>query len=300
MRVDSVEVDRDDGVGVEMAYTDSGDRTAPQTLLLLHGIFDHKGTWSRVSPYLEEHFRVVAPDMVGCGESGKPEFRSLPENERYGLDMLTRQVREFIRQLHLQRVILVGSSLGGSIALRLACSAHRGHGFDLCGLVLVAAAGYRQRLPGHIGLLAGAPGALLTHSLMRQLALKTGVVSWLARAAFRRAFYDPSGIPSQLVDAAVEIFARPGAADAYRMAARNLIPPDADSFPKEYRDLRLPALIVWGKEDRIVPVLHALRFEADLQTAKLHVFDECGHAPHLEYPHETAVAIRDWARQVLT
>ena len=80
------------------------------------------------------------------------------------------------------------------------------------------------------------------------------------------------------------------------MTARNLVPSDINTFPQKYGTIRLPTLIVWGKEDRIIPALNALRLEADLPLAKLHVFDQCGHAPHLEYPEETAVVVRDWIR----
>ena len=76
----------------------------------------------------------------------------------------------------------------------------------------------------------------------------------------------------------------PGTPFSYRMTVRNLTPPDIDTFPDRYAGMRLPALIVWGRQDPIVPALNALRFEADLPAAKLQIFDDCGHVPHLERP----------------
>ena len=101
-------------------------------------------------------------------------------------------------------------------------------------------------------------------------------------------------MPEQLVDRGVDYFAMTGTPFSYRMTVRNLTPPDIDTFTDRYAEMPLPALIVWGRQDRIVPPLNALRFEADLPAAKLHLFDDCGHAPHLEYPEEAAAAIRDW------
>ena len=283
-----------------MACADNGNLSADCTLLLLHGLFDHKGTWELMQPFLGERFRTVALDLVGFGESSRPRFRSLPEHERYCLDRLAAYVGEFIRVLELDRLILVGNSLGGAIALRLACSDPQerpwAEGLDLRGLVLISAVGYPQRLPGFVPLLAGKPGALLLNPTLQRLAVASGLARRFAGSTYSRIFFDPRRIPERLVDRAVEYFAMPGTPFSYRMTVRNLSPPDIDTFTDRYPGMPLPALIVWGRQDRIVPALNALRFEADLPAAKLHVFDDCGHVPHLEYPGETAAAIREWIR----
>ena len=295
-----VVVGRDDGLPVEVACADNGNLSADCTLLLLHGLFDHKGTWELMQPFLGERFRTVALDLVGFGESSRPRFRSLPEHERYCLDRLAAYVGEFIRVLELDRLILVGNSLGGAIALRLACSDPQerpwAEGLDLRGLVLISAVGYPQRLPGFVPLLAGKPGALLLNPTLQRLAVASGLVRRFAGSTYSRIFFEPRRIPEGFVDRAVEYFAMPGTPFSYRMTVRNLTPPDIDTFTDRYAGMPLPALIVWGRQDRIVPALNALRFEADLPAAKLHLFDDCGHVPHLEYPGETAAAIRDWIR----
>ena len=296
-----VVVGRDDGIPVEMACADNGNLSADCTLLLLHGLFDHKGTWELMQPFLGERFRTVALDLVGFGESSRPRFRSLPEHERYCLDRLAAYVVEFIRVLELDRLILVGNSLGGAIALRLACSDPQERpwaGLDLRGLVLISAVGYPQPLPGFVPLLAGKPGALLLNPTLQRLAVASGLVRRFAGATYSRVFFDPRRIPERLVDRAVEYFAMPGTPFSYRMTVRNLTPPDIDTFTDRYAGMPLPALVVWGRQDRIVPALNALRFEADLPAAKLQVLDDCGHVPHLEYPEETAVAIRGWIRRL--
>ena len=295
-----VVVGSDDGIPVEMACADNGNPSADCTLLLLHGLFDHKGTWELMQPFLGERFRTVAVDLVGFGESSRPRFRSLPEHERYCLDRLAACVAEFIRVLELERPVLVGNSLGGAVALRLACSDPRqrpwAEGLDLRGLVLISAVGYPQPLPGLVPLLAGKPGALLLSPTLQRLAVASGLVRRFVDSTYARVFFDPRRIPERLVDRGVEYFAVPGTPFSYRMTVRNLVPPDIDTFTGRYAGMPLPSLIVWGRQDRIVPALNALRFEADLPAAKLHVFDDCGHAPHLEYPEETAAAIRDWIR----
>ena len=94
---------------------------------------------------------------------------------------------------------------------------------------------------------------------------------------------------------ATDILKLDGSPYACRWAARNMIPPDIESLRQRFSEITCPTLIIWGREDRIIPALFALLFEADIPKSKLHVFDDCGHAPQLEYPVETTAVIRDWA-----
>lgn len=280
-----------------MAYTEAGDPNAEFSLLLLHGLFDHRGTWSYVTPHLAAAgFRVIAPDLVGFGASSRPLLRDLPAHERYSIDTQVGFLRTFIRQLHLDDLVLVGNSLGGGAALRMLCTpwptAPR-----IRALVLENAVGHDQTLPPYIQLLASVPGRLLLHPWIQPLALATGIARFVTRRTFRQAFHDPGKIPPELLDAAVELLRTPNTLYAYSQSARNLIPRDMASFPDHYRHIDAPTLILWGRDDRIVPPLFALLFEEEIPGSTLHVFDECGHAPHLELPVETAVVIRDWMRR---
>ena len=68
---------------LEIAYLDNHNTTGSSTLLLLHGLFDHKGTWSCLFPHLSRHFRLLAPDLIGFGHSSKPLLKHLPDSYRY-------------------------------------------------------------------------------------------------------------------------------------------------------------------------------------------------------------------------
>lgn len=281
------------GESVDMAYVDSGDSSAPHTLLLLHGLFDQGGTWRFLLPHFDERFRLIAPDLIGSGHSDKPRLESVPPAERYTIGMHAGHLRELVRGLDLKDVILVGNSLGGAIALWLVCTAWP-QGPRVRGLVLIDAAAYPQELPGHIREAAGRAGALLENRLVRCLALRLGIVERVVRSVLRNVYFDHDKIPPELVEDAIEVIRSDNGAYAARLAAQNVVPPDASTFPEKYRQIDCPTLIVWGREDSITSPLCALRLEADIPGARLHVFDECGHAPQLEYPLETAVLIRDW------
>lgn len=290
----------DDGTPIRMVYTEQGPADAEIHLLLLHGLFDQRSTWSLMIPHLTAAgFHVIAPDLIGFGASSRPVLSNRPDTERYSMDMQVGLLRTFIQHLGLDNLIVVGNSLGGGMALRLLCtpwpSAPR-----IRALVLEGAAGHAQGLPAHLQIMAGWPGRLIQHRWIQNIVLRSGVLDRLTRRTFRRAFHDPSRIHADVLQSAIDVLHTPGTLDAYRQSVRNLIPADIVDFPKRYLEIDIPTLILWGRQDNIIPPLFGLLFEEQIPDSTLHVFDECGHAPHLELPEETAVVIRDWVRRRLS
>ena len=281
---------------LRVAYLDNqADSDAP-CLLLLHGLFDNKATWSRLCDRLKNHCRIIAPDLIGCGHSSKPLLADRPESYRYSAAMHVDILERFIEHLGLDALILVGNSLGGGIALQLYLTCGR-LAERTRGLILIDAAGYPQELPGHVRELAGWPGRLLDSRLFRFLLFHAGLMEYIVERTFRRAFHDPGRIPADLVEEAVTVLRIPHTFRAYRLAARNIVPPDHRRFIARYPEVTCPTLVLWGEKDRIVPSLFALRFKEDIPHATLHLFPDCGHAPQLEHPQETAVLIRDWLQE---
>ena len=290
----AVVVGNDGGVPIEMVFTELAPGREPAyTCLLIHGLFDSKVTWNRILNRFDSRFRLIAPDLVGFGQSSKPGFATTDENERYSPSMLAGYLRRFVENLDLGPVILIGSSLGGGLSLKLALEPWSA-GPAIRGLILIDAAGYPQPLPSYIQLLAGRPGRLLTNPKIAWLARRLGIVRAIAQSNFELVLYDRSRIPPEMVSATESVLALDGALTVCHWAARNLLPSDLDALTQRYRDIRCPTLIIWGREDGVIPPLAALRFEADIPNAKLHVFEECGHAPHIEYPTETCAVMRDW------
>ena len=280
---------------VEMAYIDNeGSRDHPP-LVLLHGIFDNKATWFRLTARLPGH-RIIAPDLIGHGHSSKPTFAARPAHERYSPDMQVSYLAAFIAALDLDDVILVGNSLGGGLALRLYLN-FPALAAKVRGLVLIDAAGYPHKLPVHVRTLGSSPGKLLTYAPIHTLAQTCGLLRLAAWRTFRRCFYDRGKIPPELATVARAALETPNAAYAYHYSARNLIPPDVAMFHQRFGDITCPTLVLWGQQDRVLPVRSAQRFAADLPCVDLHVFPNCGHAPHLEYPDETADYIEQWTKK---
>ena len=279
---------------VEMAYIDNGGGDLPP-LVLLHGIFDNKATWFRLAAHLPD-CRLIAPDLIGHGHSSKPTFAAHPAHERYSPDMLAGYLAAFIASLDLDDVILVGNSLGGGLALRLYLD-FPALAAKVRGLVLIDAAGYPHKLPVHVRTLGSYPGKLLAHAPIHTLARTCGLLRLATWRTFRRCFHDRSKIPPELATVAHAALETPNATYAYHYSARNLIPPDIATFHQRFGGITCPTLVLWGQQDRILPVRSAQLFAAALPRADLHIFPNCGHAPHLEYPDETADCIRRWIRE---
>ena len=281
---------------VEMAYLDNSGGDHPP-LVLLHGVFDNKATWFRLAARLPGR-RLIAPDLIGHGHSSKPTFAARPEHERYSPDMQVGYLAAFIAALDLDDVILLGNSLGGGLALRLYLD-FPALAAKVRGLVLIDAAGYPHKLPLHVRTLGSYPGKLLSHAPIHALARTSGLLRLAAWRTFRRCFHDRGKIPPELATVARAALETPNTAYAYHYSARNLVPPDVATFHQRFGDITCPTLVLWGQQDRVLPVRSAQRFAAALPHSDLHIFPNCGHAPHLEYPDETAAYIEQWIKSAI-
>ena len=282
------------GDGLRLAYADSGQNSTPE-ILLVHGIFDHKGTWRSLVEHMPD-VRCVAPDLLGHGQSDRPSLFDLPPEQRYSPDMQAAYLSHFVERMGLESIVLGGSSLGGGIALRLFLD-YPDIRRRTRALVLCAAAGYRQPLPGYIREMGGWLGSLLKHPLTRSLCERTGLLSRGAQRSVARCFFDARRVPPLLVEETLAALRVPNAFMAYQLAARNIMPPDLHQLSDRLSEIDVPTLIFWGREDRIISPLSALRFCEDIPNTQLHLFDHCGHAPHIECAREVANHLTSFLKQ---
>lgn len=235
-------------------------------VVLLHGFGSWSYTWRPALAALGDdgRFTAYAPDMRGFG------FTDRPPDALYNLDGFTRHVEAFIDALELDRPILVGSSLGGEVAIRVALDRPD----RVRGLVLVAAAAYDSPSP-----LAQAAARVLfvppfNRSFVRIFS------RWFIGSVVDRAYYDTSTIDREsLVQNLRKPFQQRGAEDAWVAMVRQRVA----SVPAErVRTLRLPTLIVWGAEDEVIPVERGARLNSDIANSRLFVYPRTGHLPQEE------------------
>jgi len=278
---------------LNLVYLDNETTASPCTLFLVHGFFDHKATWSRLGAALGDQYRLVLPDLLGCGYSDKPSLAHLEPEQRYAPAMHAQYLSYLIEHLDLRNLVLGGNSLGGGIALYLWLHYPKIRARTR-GLLLIDAAAYPQPLPGYIAEMAGVLGALLNLPPTRRLLFRLGLARWSVRRTFRRVFYAPDKIPADQVAGAVDMVRQADRFYVYRWMARNVMMPDIDNFVARFKEIDCPTQIIWGEEDCIISPLAALQFKESIPHADLRIIERCGHTPHLECPDQVVACIREW------
>ena len=237
-------------------FIDQGEGPA---VLLIHGFASAIEAWTPVLPAIEGDFRIVALDLKGFGWTDRPEGDYSPwEQAAIALALMDER--------GIDRFAVVGHSYGASVALALTEMAPE----RVAALALYDAWVYDDQLPtlfhwaraGGVG--EALFGAYYGERPDDRLAL---------------AFHDPSIISEALVDDVEAALERPGTRAAALAAVRQM---DFSRLESGYSQVTQPALLIWGREDRVAHLEYGERLSNDLQRADLHVMPLCGHFPQIE------------------
>ena len=250
-------------------------------LALIHGITGTWRHWERVIPILAEEHTVVAPDLLGHGESAKPRGD-------YSLGAFASGVRDLLVALGHERATVVGHSLGGGIAMQFAYQFPE----RTERLVLASSGG----LGGDVSILLRAatlPGAdlvlpLLTHDSLRD------AVRWMA-GGLRRVGLGPRADLGEVLRG-LDSLHDPETRDAFLETLRAVVAPTGqkvDARDRLYLAEALPSLLIWGEHDPIIPVGHGRAAHAAMPGSRLEMLD-AGHFPQLELPYEFARLLREF------
>ena len=253
-------------------------------LVLIHGITSSSASWEPVLPGLAERFTVIAPDLLGHGQSDKPAGD-------YSLASQACQLRDLMVALGHDSATVVGHSLGGGIAMQVA------YQFPelVERLVLVSSGGLGREVSLFLRA-ATLPGAELVLPLIAsQPILSAGET--LARAfglLGLRAGSDLDEIARGIVS-----LNDLGARRAFVHTARSVIEPGGqrvDARDRLYLAEAVPSLLVWGERDPIIPAVHGVRANKLMPGSRLELFEGAGHFPHLDDPMRFTALLREFER----
>jgi pimeloyl-ACP methyl ester carboxylesterase len=255
--------------GVRVHYQEAGERNAP-AVLLIHGFCASNFVWNdALVPLAEAGFRVVAPDLVGFGFSGKPA------GGEYTIEAQARILVGLLDALGIGRARLVGSSYGGAVAAVCALD----YAARVERLVLVGAVSNDEIIRRPLLRLAATPvmGELLTPVLLD--------ARRFVKNRLRMTYAAQNGY---LIDAVrIRAHQRPlRAAATHRAILRTLRNWRAARIEREAARITQPTLLVWGAHDRDVPLRYGERLHELIAHSRLHVFPDCGHLPQEERPAE--------------
>lgn len=269
--------------GLRVHYKQMG--SGEPLILLLHGFGANTSSWRKVMAPLAGLGTVVAYDRPGFGLTERPLDEALhtwPGPNPYSPDAQADQVVALIEALGFQRAILVGNSAGGTVAMHT----YLRHPERVQAIVFVDAAIYTGGgAPGFIRPLLGTPqlrrlGPLVSRSLVAQ-----------GDRLLALAWHDPSRITPEDI-AAYRVAARVENWDRalweLTLASRDL------RLGGRVAEVRVPALVITGDDDRIVPTEESIRLARELPDAGLVVIPACGHVPQEECPEAFVKAVRDF------
>jgi pimeloyl-ACP methyl ester carboxylesterase len=265
--------------GHQVVYRIAGDGPP---VVLVHGMVNASRHWAAVAERLAERHLVIAPDLIGHGDSATPRGD-------YSLGAHAAVIRDLLSALGIERATMVGHSLGGGVAMvyfwqfperveRLALVSSGGLGDEVSPLLRSAA------LPGVSAALSLAAHPKLLDALY-------------ASGKRMRARGSSKGAALQAIARALRPLEQPGAREAFVHTLRGVI--DVHGQRVSARDRlyllsEFPTLIVWGERDNTIPLRHGLDAHNAIPNSRFETLPNAAHFPHIEDPHALAAVLGDF------
>ena len=248
--------------GIRTHYLTNGNGAA---VILLHGgalgVSAQENWHKNLDVLANAGFSVYAPDITGSGETDKPKGC-------HTIAAKIRHVEDFIDALCLSRVFLIGNALGASLALAIA------HDLKDRVTALVVMGG------------PGAPHGRESAGLNRLTAIANAHTREGIRESLKTLCFDPLLITDEIVDRRFRLAQLPGAREAFSAFISS--PEGGSSMWDRVRgflpQIEQPVLLLWGKDDRIIPVELARKLLPQLPNARLQIVADCGHWVQIERP----------------
>jgi pimeloyl-ACP methyl ester carboxylesterase len=256
----------------ELAVVDAGDPEAPPVVLLSGGLTSSY-VWRQLVPLLSPWMRVIAPDLLGAGESESPAGADL------GLARHAESVRALLGELSIERFALAGHGRGGGVAQLVAVES------DVAALILIDSVAF---------------DAWPSQTILDMREHLRGVDQAFVRGWFETLFERGMGHRERLSDADLDEFRRPfegpdGLERFVRVAAdldgRGLV-----GIEPRLAELEIPALVLWGEEDAFLPAELAERLGEILPRAAVALLPGCGHFLLEDAPETVAPLVFQWLR----
>ena len=252
--------------GQKISYLEAG---SGPTVILLHGLGGSSQNWMFTVGPLAEKFHVIAPDQIGFGKSDKPMIN-------YRLRTYVDFLDQFCKQLKIERATLVGHSMGGWVAAAFTIAFPE----RVDRLVLTDSTGY-------------APPANFDFKTLYNLnpSTREGMKQLVARVFFNPSFRSDAMIDQFLAQ-------RMSAGDGYTINSLiESVSRREDFLDGQVDKIKLPTLIIWGRQDGLVLQTEGERLKNDIPHARFAVFDQCGHFPQVEKASEFNTTLLQFLKQ---
>ncbi|MBY6035021.1 alpha/beta hydrolase [Fictibacillus nanhaiensis] len=241
-----------------------------KVIVLVHGFLSSTISFRQLLPFLTKNYKVIALDLPGFGQSEKST------SFIYRLCNYGQLIIDFLDKLNIQDAILIGHSMGGQVCMHAAKKAPN----RINKLILLGCCSYVKR----------ASRSLIACSYLPLFTW--GVRSWIQKKDIKKnlldVLHDSKLVTQELIDG----YSKPISEAAFiNSLIRLLRHREGDMSSEELEDIKQPILMLWGKEDKVMPVKTGYRLKHDLPHAELIVYEKCGHLLMEEKPQEISAEI---------
>ena len=256
-----------------------------KTVIFLHGFGASNRTWDDIIPHLNSpNTNFILFDLIGAG------FSSKPRSADYSMRANALVIESFIREHNLRDYAIVGHSFGGGVSLLttlkfLESTAHRPSA-----LVLLDAAAYETKLPFFVD--------YLRVPLLSNIFLAVTPSDFQARYTLERLYFDKAKVTPEKVERYSFFMSIEGHNNALIETARQIILKDFSRYARQYKDITIPTLVLWGRQDTAVPLEDGKKLSKDIPTAKLVIIEDSGHNIQEEQPKDVARLINGFLGDV--
>lgn len=259
--------------GMQVHFRDEAEVPDSLPIVMLHGTGASLHTWDGWTKILKQKRRVIRLDLPAYGLTG-----ANPSGD-YSTQAYVSFLHAFLEKIGVEKCILMGNSLGGSIAWHFAVA----YPHLIKKLVLIDATGFPTKN-------AQAPLAFrLAKIPIANELIKYITPRFIIEKTILNVYGDKSKVSNELIDRYFELSLREGNRQAF--IDRMKVPFDTPDTLK-IKELKMPTLILWGEEDKLIPVENAYKFKRLLPYNNLVIFKGIGHLPMEENPEFTAISLQ--------
>lgn len=238
--------------GVKIHYVEAG---SGPVVVLLHGLGGNTTNWAFNIAPLAAKYRVIVPDQIGFGKSDKPLIN-------YRIATYVDFLDAFLKELKIERASLVGNSMGGWVAAAYTLA----HPEKVERIVLADAAGF-----------SFAPGFDTSQLIKLNPSTREGMKELVSRVFYNKIIF----MSDAFIDSSMVARINAGDGHTIRSITESIIRRE-DFLDNRLSAIKHPVLIIWGREDGLLPLSDGERFKKEIPGAQLIIFEQCGHVPQVE------------------
>ncbi len=239
---------------VLIRYVDKNQEGFP--LFLIHGLGGSIESWNKNIEFLSKKFRIIALDLPGFGLSDKPKVS-------YTINFYVNFLEKFIKKLKINHLFLIGSSLGGHIAVEFTIRNKK----MVAKLILISPAGSMPKSFKGTAALKRYFKIVEAKSSNDISQILTSIDKTMVDRAYANVIYKRLSLP--------------GAKDAFISALKGSA--NAPRYNSKLAQIDTNMLLIWGREDKMIPLKYIRPF-MELGNSRIIIIENCGHRPHVENP----------------